>query len=248
MSTAPSGVLVVTGTGTGVGKTTVTAAVAALCVAAGRSVAVVKAAQTGAVAGEPADVEEIRRLTGLKAQAVRELARYPLALAPATAARLSGLAPLDLDECAGVVQDLARSHDLVLVEGAGGLLVRLADGELGRRTLADLAASLGAAVLVVAEPGLGTLNHTTLTVEALAARELTCAAVVLGHWPADPDLACRSNIGDLEAVLGAPLGGALPEHMGLLAPRQFRAAAAGALGPGLGGTFDAADFRRKHAP
>jgi dethiobiotin synthetase len=244
----PHGVLLVSGTGTGVGKTVVTAAVAALTAARGDRVAVLKPAQTGVAADEPGDLAEVGRLTGLgdadERVTLAELARYPLALAPAAAARLGGLPPLDLAACVAAVVTLAGDRDLVLVEGAGGLLVPYRDQP--RWTIADLAAALGAPVLVVADPGLGTLNHTALTLEALSRRQLTCAGVVLGAWPAEPDLACRANVADLEA-LGGPLAGAMAAGSSGLARADFLASAAAGLGPGLGGTFDAAHFRRAHA-
>jgi dethiobiotin synthetase len=240
----PHGVLVVSGTGTGVGKTVVTAAVAALAVARGDRVAVVKPAQTGVAADEPGDLAEVARLTGLGDRELVELARYPLALAPSAAARLGGLPSLDLGACVAAVAALAGDRDLVLVEGAGGLLVQYRDDPCW--TIADLAAALGAPVLVVADPGLGTLNHTALTLEALTRRQLTCAGVVLGAWPTEPDLVCRANVADLEA-LGGPLAGALAAGSAGLARADFLASAGAGLGPGLGGTFDAADFRRAHA-
>jgi dethiobiotin synthetase len=219
-------VLVVTGTGTGVGKTVVTAAVAAL--EPGR-VAVLKPAQTGVAAGEPGDLAHVARLVpGLT---TRELGRFPEALAPATAARRAGLVPVTPAAAARTAQELTADHDLVLVEGAGGLLVRLDDDG----TLADVAAALGAPVLVVAAAGLGTLNHTALTVEALRTRGLTCTGVVLGAWPADPDLAARCNIADLPAVTGVPLLGVLPDGSGTLGPAEFAAVARHGLGPALGG-------------
>ena len=105
----------------------------------------------------------------------------------------------------------------MLVEGAGGLLVRFAAED----TLADVAAALAAPVLVVATAGLGTLNHTALTTEALAARGLRCPGVVIGSWPAAPDLAAECNLADLPAVTGLPLLGRLPAGAGRLAPDEF---------------------------
>ncbi|MDI5907569.1 dethiobiotin synthase, partial [Streptomyces sp. 12257] len=115
-------VLVITGTGTEVGKTVATAAVAAAALAAGRTVAVLKAAQTGVGPDEPGDADEVARLAGAVTQA--EVARYPEPLAPATAARRAGLQPVRPHEVAEAAAKLATEHDLVLVEGAGGLLVR----------------------------------------------------------------------------------------------------------------------------
>jgi dethiobiotin synthetase len=211
-------VLLVTGTGTGVGKTVVTAALAALALADGRRVAVLKPAQTGVGPGEAGDLDDVRRLTGSPSGlTTRELARYPDPLAPATAAARVGLPPVTVAGGAAAVAELTADHDLVLVEGAGGLLVRFAENA----TLAELAAMLDAPVLVVAAAGLGTLNHTALTTEALATRGLTCAGVVIGSWPADPDLAARCNLADLPAVAGAPLLGRLPAGAGALAPDEF---------------------------
>ncbi|ULR49103.1 dethiobiotin synthase [Streptomyces deccanensis] len=236
-------VLVVTGTGTEVGKTVTTAAVAAVAVASGRSVAVLKPAQTGVRPDERGDADEVARLAG--AVTVRELARYPEPLAPATAARRSGLPPVHPEDVAEAAAKLATDHDLVLVEGAGGLLVRF--DEAGG-TLADTARLLGAPVLLVASAGLGTLNTTELTARELAVREVELAGVVIGSWPGAPDLASRCNLTDLPVVAGAPLLGAVPAGSGALAPIDFRAAAGSWLAPDLGGAWDGAAFIAHHGP
>lgn len=224
-------VLVVSGTGTGIGKTVVTAAIAALALARGERVAVVKPAQTGTGTGDAPDTESVRRLTGLTD--THELARFPDPLSPEAAARAAGLAPLDLRAAAEYVAGIAESRDLVLVEGAGGLLVRY-DPDGG--TIADLAAALDAPVVVVAAAGLGTLNHTALTLEALAARKLTGAGVVIGSWPRQPGLAELANLTDLKVIAGAPLAGVMPEGAGTLDRAAFLAAARAGLGTRLGGT------------
>src|SRR6187200_1778108 len=148
-------ILVVTGTGTGVGKTVVTAAVAALHP---NRVAVLKPVQSGVAVGEPGDLADVVRLAA--PDTVCELARYPDPLAPATAARRAGRPALDPAAAARAATLLAADHDLVLVEGAGGLLVRFTDAGA---PLADVAALLGAPVLVVMTAGLGTLNAAALT-------------------------------------------------------------------------------------
>jgi dethiobiotin synthetase len=232
-------VLVVSGTGTGVGKTVVTAAVAALAAARGSRVAVVKPAQTGVAAHEPGDLDEVRRLAGVAD--LHEHIRLRDPLSPAAAARHQGVAPLDLHASANDVRRLAAERDLVLVEGAGGLLVRY--DEEGA-TIADLARDLAAEVLIVVDPALGTLNHTALTLEALAHRGLTLAGIVIGAWPDAPDLACRSNVRDLETLAARPLAGALPAAAGRRDGTEFLLLARAGLGPSLGGVFDAADFRR----
>lgn len=231
-------VLIVTGTGTGVGKTVVTAALAALALARGSGVAVVKPAQTGAAPGGPGDLDQVAALSG--ASDLHEFARYPDPLSPAAAARRSGLPPLDLTAAATEIAALGATRRLVLVEGAGGLLVRYDDGGA---TLADLARALEAPVLVVADAALGTLNHTALTLEALAHRGLTLAGVVLGSWPADPGLACRTNIADLESLAARPLAGALATGAGTAGRARFLTLARAGLSPALGGCFDATQFR-----
>ncbi|MGC5039599.1 MULTISPECIES: dethiobiotin synthase [unclassified Streptomyces] len=236
-------VLVITGTGTEVGKTVVTAAVAAAALAAGRSVAVLKAAQTGVLPGEPGDAAEVARLAG--AVTTAELARYPEPLAPATAARRAGRAPVHPHEVAEAAAKLATEHDLVLVEGAGGLLVRF-DAVGG--TLADAAGLLSAPVLVVAQAGLGTLNTTELTARELRHRGLDLAGIVIGSWPAEPDLAARCNLADLPDVARAPLLGSVPAGSAGLSPAVFRAAAPHWLAPRLDGTWDAEAFRTREAP
>lgn len=229
-------VLVVTGTDTGVGKTVVTAAVAALARARASSVAVVKPAQTGVRPGEPGDLDEVRRLAGVTD--LHEYARYAAALSPAAAARRCGQPPPDLTADAERIRSLGR--DLVIVEGAGGLLVRYdEDGA----TLADLAHALGAPVLVIARAGLGTLNHTALTLEVMAGRGVDLAGVVIGAWPRNPGLDALSNVRDLETVAARPLSGVLPEGAGELDGPEFLLVAREGLAPHLGGVFDPSRFR-----
>ena len=217
-------VVVVTGTDTGVGKTVVTAA---LVVAARRhgSVVVVKPVQTGVAPedDESADLDEVRRLAG--DVVVVEPVRLPDPLAPDSAARLRGTSIPPVSEHVARIRGLAGRFDTVLVEGAGGLLVRL---DTSGGTLLDLATELATdlpvRVLVVARAGLGTLNHTELTVAALRARGIEPAGLVIGSWPHDPGLAERCNRTDLPRVTGVPLVGALPAGAGSLDPVRFRSA------------------------
>lgn len=222
-----------TGTGTGVGKTITTAAIAALAVKQGQRVAVLKPAQTGVGPDEPGDLDDVRRLAG--PVTTRELRRYPDPLSPEAAARRTGQPALGPSEIARAASDLSGEHDLTLIEGAGGLLVRFdADGA----TLADVAWSLGSLVIIVAEAGLGTLNATALTAEVAGKRGLTVAGVIIGSWPADPDLAAVSNLQDLPVAAGAPLLGVLPAGMGTSSPEEFVAQAKAGLSPWFGGEFD----------
>jgi dethiobiotin synthetase len=237
----PVTVLVVTGTDTDVGKTVAVAAIATLAVAAGRRVAVLKPAQTGVGPEQPGDLAEVIRLAG--PVTTREIRRYPEPLAPLTAARRAGLPPVRTEEIAAEISKLHADHDLVLVEGAGGLLVRF--DEAGG-TLADAAWAVAAPVLLVAKAGLGTLNAVALTAEVLQRRGLDCIGVVVGRWPADPDLAARCNLADLPEMAGAPLLGVLPDDLARLTGDKFRDVAREALSPWLDGEFDPDSFTARH--
>ncbi|MEV1286380.1 dethiobiotin synthase [Micromonospora sp. NPDC049679] len=226
------GPVLVTGTDTGVGKTVVTAAIAAAAQAAGLRVAVVKPGQTGTVTGEPSDVDTVRRLA--TPTTARTLASFPEPLAPLAAARVASLEPLELYAVVDAVREEAGKHDLVLVEGAGGLLVPMGLRPSGEPwTLADLAVSLGAPAVVVTRAGLGTLNHTALTLEALERRAVP-AGVVLGAWPAEPELVHWANLSELVPTMV----GALPDGAGAMEPGVFQRSAPGWLTPALYGVLD----------
>lgn len=211
--------LLVSGTDTGVGKTIVTAALAAVARARGQRVAVVKPVQTGVARDEPGDLAEVRRLA--RVDDLHELARFEEPLAPATAARREHVEPPTIAQATSAIEAL-QDRDLVLVEGAGGLLVHL-DAHGG--TLADLARNLDATVLVVARAGLGTLNHTALTCEALRTRSVRCEGVVIGALPAEPGLTATCNLEDLPVYARERVIGAMPENAAGLDPDSFLAAA-----------------------
>lgn len=232
MGRATGRVIAVTGTGTEIGKTVVCAAISALAIARGERVAVLKPAQTGVAADEPGDLAEIVRLAG--AVTTSELARYPDPLAPDIAAARAGLPPIGTADLVAVQEELAAEHDLVLIEGAGGLLVRYDDDGT---TFADLAAACAAELLVVSHAGLGALNWAALTVEALRHRRLRCLGLVVGDLPTEQDLASKTNLTALPNVTGLPLLGALPHGMSTMDSDAFRAASAKALHPQLGGAW-----------
>jgi dethiobiotin synthetase len=224
-------ILLITGTDTGVGKTVTTAALAAAITAsptarpghghAAPSIAVDKPAQTGVHPGQPGDSDEIRRLTGISS--VTEGIRLRLPMAPVAAAGREAAVLPTMDQHAARIRRLSRKHDLVLVEGAGGILVEL---DHTRRTLADLASLLGddAAVVIVCRSGLGTLNHTMLTLETLQRRGLVIAGIVIGSWSrryGDIELDNRRHL----SSLGVPLLGAIPEGASRLPPAVFRSTA-----------------------
>jgi dethiobiotin synthetase len=186
---------------------------------------------------EESDASTVRRLAG--PMTVRALAGYPHPLAPLTAARVAGLPPLVLAEVLATVEDLIAEHELVLIEGAGGLLVPMGAGSW---TVAELAVALGAPAVVVARPGLGTLNHTALTLEALDRRGIA-ARVVIGAWPARPELVHRTNLDDLVGELA----GAVPDGAGGWETGRFRRHATEWLTHELHGSFEPSGFRRSVA-
>lgn len=227
-----SGVVLVTGTGTDVGKTMVTAALAGAALAVGRRVCVVKPVQTGVRPGEPGDVAEVVRLLGSDGVGLvtREFVRLPEPLAPQAAARQAHETLAPLEQHVERIAALVAEFDLVLVEGAGGVLVRL-DDEGG--TLADVADLLRARLsireadvvvgaVVVTGVELGTLNVTELTVEALRHRGVPLLGLVIGRWPRDPGTVERGNLNDLPRLTNVPLLGLIPERPHL--PPRLQAA------------------------
>ncbi len=207
------GVLVVTGTDTGVGKTVATAALACHARLAGIDVAVCKPVQTGTADGDD-DLADIARLSGVAE--LHGLASFPEPLAPAAAAQRAGVSLPTRAELTSVVTTVDRPGRLTLVEGAGGVLVEIgADGV----TLRDLAVDLAAPVLVVVRSGLGTLNHTALTLEALASHNVWCVGLVIGAWPQVPGVVEAGNRVALSQM--APVRAVLPEGQGAVGATVF---------------------------
>lgn len=211
-------IILVTGTDTGVGKTMTTAALAAVIRGSGRSVAVYKPCQSGAANGD-SDTTEIARLAGAGTHETGVILQEPLA--PVAAAAIDNVQLPGIALHAAKVRELATSHDHVLVEGAGGLLVPL---DFDGGTMAELGALLSAAFVLVTRPALGTLNHTLLTLEALAARGVQVLGLVLGSWPPQPEFVHRSNR-EVLTSLSVPLLGVIPDQASLLEPNRFQAEA-----------------------
>jgi dethiobiotin synthetase len=186
--------LFVTGTGTGVGKTVLSAALLAAIAAAGEQVSTHKPVVTGMddPPGEwPPDHELLARVAGMTPEEVAPL-RYGPAVSPHLAAELAG-EHVDPGRIVATAGEALRSADargaVLIVEGVGGLLVPLTEGFSVR----DLAARLGLPLVIAAPPGLGTINHTLLTLEAARAAGLEVRAVVLTPWPESPDAMEESN-------------------------------------------------------
>jgi dethiobiotin synthetase len=198
--------LLVTATDTGVGKTEVSCALLANARAAGIDAVGLKPAQSGVGPDEPSDAERLGAAAGW-VEPPEVVCPYSFAapLAPAVAARLEGR-PIAFARIVELARAVAARRAAVLVEGAGGLLAPLTD----RETYADLAVALGWPVLVVARAGLGTVSHTALTVEALRARGLELAAVVLNRVAPADDPSVPHNPAEIARLTGCVPVGPLP--------------------------------------
>jgi len=207
---APARTLLVVGTGTDVGKTVVTAGLAAAGLAAGLRVAVMKPVQTGA-SRQDGDLGEIARLAPGIAPLPPELAcpyAFPLAASPHLAAEMAGEAIDPGIILAALAAIRARPGiDLVLAEAAGGIMVPLRRNLLQR----DVMRQMGAPAILVALAGLGTINHTLLSAEALRAAGIPLAGVVLNRMPAIPGPVETDNRRHLAETLEAPLLAVAPD-------------------------------------
>lgn len=224
--------LFVTGTGTGIGKTVVTAGLVRLLRQAGRRAVPMKPFQTGCTrAAEglvPPDLVFALEISGYTPAADEHPLLCPFAYEPACsphlAARLAGEEP-DVQRVADAAARLLTRHEIVIAEGAGGLLVPVNS----RQTMADVARRLDWPVLVVARAGLGTINETLLTLEALRRRRLTCLGVVLVETaPAGEDAIRRDNPAAIAAFGRTQILGRIPwlgPDLGARSPAWARFAA-----------------------
>jgi dethiobiotin synthetase len=204
--------LFITGTDTGVGKTIVTAALAMILREAGADVGVMKPVATGCVRRREGLVSEDAELLAKAADVPEPLAeispiRLAEPLAPTVAAARARLT-LDLAPMWAAWRRLRSAHDIMLVEGIGGLLCPVTPKE----SVADLAKVFGLPLLVVARPVLGTINHTALTVEAARARGLRVAGIVINRYHHDSaDLAETTNPDEVQRLTGVDVLGLVPD-------------------------------------
>jgi dethiobiotin synthetase len=197
----------VTGTDTGVGKTVVAGAACAELAARGMSVAAFKPVVTGLdeeVGDWPPDHELLAAACGRRPEDVAPYGYGP-PVSPHFAAELAGR-PIDPAGLVALARDAASGADVLVCEGVGGFLVPLTTGYLVR----DLAIDLGLPVVIAARTGLGTINHTLLTVEAVSGAGLHLASVVLTPWPAEPEPIEASNRATIERLAGIPVEGLPP--------------------------------------
>lgn len=211
--------LFVTGTDTGVGKTLIACALAAWAHRCGLDVGVMKPIATGGHRLDGRWVSEdavhlVRAAGSADPWRLINPVCFREPLAPWTAARRARR-PIQLPAILTAFGQLAARHDVVIVEGIGGLLVPLTE----RLTVADLAARMALPIVVVARPGLGTLNHTLLTLEEARRRGMPVRAVVLNHAEPPPRgpmarLAEATNPAALKRLARLPVFGPLPFHRG----------------------------------
>jgi dethiobiotin synthetase len=218
----------VTGAGTEVGKTVVAAALARSLMNNGERVAVFKPAVTGLDEPGEADHALLRRAAGSE-QSDDEIApyRYGPPASPHLAASQAG-EEIDPERLRSAARAAAATADVLVCEGVGGLLVPLAwrlSGAMRHKSanylVRDLAVDLGLPMIVAASPGLGTINHTLLTLEAARAAGLSVLAVVLTPWPKVPSAVERSNLETIED-LGRVRVEVLPQ-LDLAAPEAWPA-------------------------
>jgi dethiobiotin synthetase len=214
--------LFVTGTDTGVGKSVLSAALVAAMVDAGERVRAFKPVVTGldeppntdaAGVSWPPDHELLASVAGMRPEDVSPL-RFGPAVSPHLAAELAGvrIAPAELLAHArgdAHPESTPTAEETLVVEGVGGLLVPLAESY----TVCDFAVALGLPMVVAARPGLGTINHTLLTLRAARSAGLLVCAVVLTPWPQEPTTMELSNretierLGDVAVETLAPVSG-----------------------------------------
>lgn len=213
-----SAALFVTGTDTGCGKTAVACAIARSARAAGLRVRVMKPVETGCEpaghALHAADAVALAHAAGDDSPLERICPyRLRLAAAPSVAARAEGIT-IGLARIHALCESARAESDLLIVEGAGGLLVPLT----ATLDMAALARALELPLVVVARATLGTINHTRLTLEAARARGLAVLGIAISHTTPDLLAADRANLDELLARLPVPLLGVLEHGSTLLSP------------------------------
>lgn len=241
MSNFSKGIFV-TGTDTGVGKTVVSATIARALQQSGKRVAAMKPIQTGAGEDGLLDIEFIQKVMGTNySLEVVCPYRYPLALAPLIAANLAG-ERINVDKIKSAYFDLSLRHEIVVVEGAGGLVVPITETYF----MSDLAYDLDLGLIIVIRPGLGTLNHTLLTLEHARSHGLNIMGFVINNFPDSPNLAERKNPDLLLKLTGEKILGVIHHDQEISVEKgdigSLIEMSGTRLADDLGGTFLVEDF------
>ena len=232
----------ITGTDTGVGKTAVTAALAALLQGKGLLTGVIKPFQTGTELDGLIDVEFIYGFLG-KDFVLSEVSpcRLRTPLSPYRAASIEGV-EIPLEDIIEHTRDYISRNDVTLIEGAGGLCVPVTESYM----MADLAVDLDAPMVIVARPGLGTLNHTALSLEYARQRGARVLGVVINGFPESADVASATNPAVLRDVFSVNILGVLPRFPGLDVEggsfSELTKAGESCFSPLFGGNFSADAF------
>ncbi len=232
----------ITGTDTGVGKTAVTAALAAFLWEKGLVTGVIKPFQTGTELEGLSDAEFIYKF--LRRDCVlSEVSpcRLRAPLSPYRAAAIEGI-DVPLEDIVEHTRDYISRNEVTLVEGAGGLCVPVTRSYM----MADLAVDLDAPMIIVTRPGLGTLNHTVLSLEYARQRGARVLGVVINGFPEPADLASATNPAVLRDVFSVDILGVIPHFPGLDieggSSSGLERAGANCFSPLFGGKFSADAF------
>ncbi len=241
MNPLPSGIFI-TGTDTGVGKTVVTAALALCFKRSGVNAGVMKPVQTGTEVPGLSDLEFIEQVTGGCYPSEDHCPyRFQKPLSPLAASKIEDR-EISIEKIKRSFDKLRDTHEVVLVEGAGGLLVPILDGYY----MSDLARDLGLSLILVTRPDLGTLNHTALTVESAISRGLRVLGIIISNFPAEPGIVESTNPKLLTKMTGLPIIGVLNNDPSISVENggigNLRESAGLALAPSLGGVFDEDSF------
>lgn len=244
MKNLPKAVFI-TGTDTGVGKTAVTAALAALLLEKGFLTGVIKPFQTGTELDGLSDAEFIYGFLGRDC-VLSEVSpcRLKVPLSPCRAAEIEGV-DIPLEDIIEHTRDYISRNDVTLIEGAGGLCVPVTKSYM----MADLAVDLDAPMVIVARPGLGTLNHTALSLEYARQRGARVLGVVINGFPEPADVASATNPAVLRDVFSVNILGVLPLLPGLDveggSSSELERAGEDCFSPLFGGKFSADAFIEK---
>jgi dethiobiotin synthetase len=200
----------ITGTGTGVGKTIVTAGIAGHFISTGKKVSVMKPVQTG-TGNSASDLEIVKALVPGITTIPKLLATpysFSLPASPLLAAKCENRA-INPDTILKAFKELSSRQDVdvLLVEGAGGLLVPLTEEFL----MVDLILKMNIPAILVTYAGLGTVNHTLLSIEAMKNRNLKIAGIVINRMPRNPGIVEKDNIKTIERIGGVPVIAAISE-------------------------------------